>query len=104
MKEFKGTKGKWSSGTIYGVVISDQATKRPTYDDRDYESEMEYYGGYLICESIPTPEDSILIAAAPELLEALQELHDLLEENEPNWYLVRHHNKAEKAINKALGL
>lgn len=104
MKEFKGTKGKWSNGTIYGVVISDQATKRPTYDDRDYESEMEYYGGYLICESIPTPEDSILIAAAPELLEASIFALRFIQKTGINYDNAEMYNKLNEAINKALGL
>ena len=42
-----------------------------------------------------------LIAAAPELLESLTELFNLLEENEPQWYLRGHYNRAIKAIKKA---
>lgn len=40
--------------------------------------------------------------AAPELLEALKELHALLNEHEPNWYLKLHYNHAKQAINKAI--
>jgi len=39
--------------------------------------------------------------STPELLEALQELHNLLEEHQPNWYLAKHHNIARLAIKKA---
>lgn len=102
MKEFKGTNGKWSSGLSYSVVTSDQAPKRAICDDRDYESEKAYYGGYIICESIPTPEDSRLIAAAPELLAELQHCVRALKiissfgATQP---IIEH---AEKVINKAL--
>jgi hypothetical protein len=42
-----------------------------------------------------------LIASAPELLKALIELHNLLDEHEPNWYLKKHDNLAINAIKKA---
>jgi len=42
-----------------------------------------------------------LIAAAPELLDSLNELFNLLEENEPQWYLKGHYNRAIKALQKA---
>lgn len=40
--------------------------------------EIEYYGGYLVCESVH-PDNALLIAAAPELLDALEELIDIIE-------------------------
>lgn len=43
-----------------------------------------------------------LMAASPDLLFALQELHDLLEEKLPEWYTQGHHNTAILAIKKAL--
>lgn len=50
-----------------------------------------------------TEANSKLIAAAPDLLKALTELHNLLDEHEPNWYLKRHDRTALTAINKAIG-
>jgi len=42
-----------------------------------------------------------LIASAPDLLASLTELLNLLDENEPQWYLRGHYNRAIKAIKKA---
>jgi hypothetical protein len=42
-----------------------------------------------------------LIAAAPELLEALKEVFVLLEEHQPVWYLRKHYNLITKVIAKA---
>jgi hypothetical protein len=71
MKEFKGTPGKWKytvrnvnemMTTFHGVTIGDTYIEAATRNER---------------------EDALLIAAAPDLLEALQELvflyeHDLI--------------------------
>lgn len=46
--------------------------------------------------------NALLIAAAPELLDALKELFDLLEEHQPQWYLKKHYNVALNALNKAI--
>ena len=89
-KEFKGTKGEWYMSNDTGVVI---------YSDN--LRFCQYITGRTEEEALANAQ---LIAAAPELLNTLMELHDLLEENLPEWYLKGHHNRAEKAINKALGL
>ncbi len=47
--------------------------------------------------------DTNLIAAAPELLESLKEVFNLLEEELPNWYLRGHYNHMKAAIAKAEG-
>jgi hypothetical protein len=69
-------------------------------------------GSQTICklESFGKTEEELkangnLIAAAPELLAALNELLDLLSEKEPEmtkeWYLKKYFNNAMSAINKA---
>jgi hypothetical protein len=108
--EFKGTKGEWKQGNHISHIVSDVKPKRPTYSDKDYQSEKDFYGGYIVCESISNKEDSKLIAAAPDLLEALQELTHLhgceqegLSSGQPTaseWYEAV--NKANEAIQKAL--
>lgn len=55
MKEFKGTPGPWVANPIYGWIESDIEDKVVIGGDQP-----------------PTREDVRLIAAAPELLEALQ--------------------------------
>ena len=65
-----------------------------------------------ICQITDDPEDlssaesaanARLIAAAPELLEACKAMFDLLEKEEPNWYLRKHYNIATATIAKAEG-
>lgn len=97
MAEFKGTKGNWKVGTNFSNIVTDEKTERPSYSKENYESEMEYYGGYLICESVSKKADAKLIAAAPELLaaalKALDECSDLVATNAGNLL--------EEAIKKA---
>lgn len=71
------TKGNWKIGNNFSNVVTDKRTERPTYSESDYEREKEYYGGYIVCESIMTKEDAKLIVAAPDMLNALQELTHL---------------------------
>lgn len=70
--EFKGTKGNWKIGENGWCVVSDDI-KSADYDKRDTPDSVKYYGGILIAESTKM-EDAKLIAAAPEILKALQEL------------------------------
>jgi hypothetical protein len=61
----------WKPGTIPQIVVSDE----PTSDNPNSgHNDVNYYGGYLVAESIPRKEYINLIAAAPELLEALKEI------------------------------
>ena len=61
-------KEKWSKGKHAGCVVSD--APNPHGDNGG----TEYYGGYLVAESIPRQDHVNLIAAAPDLLEALEEV------------------------------
>ncbi|WP_447516404.1 hypothetical protein [Escherichia coli] len=93
MKEFKGTPGKWKytvrnvnemMTTFHGVTIGDTYIEAATRNER---------------------EDALLIAAAPDLLEALQLLLKQTKNRTtttyPEWYGAV--NKGLAAIRKALG-
>lgn len=72
------TQGKWKLGKIGGTVVTDATPENSlTYTGHD---DREYYGGFLIAESILTKEDAKLIAAAPEMANLL-DLFATLNEN-----------------------
>jgi len=70
------TPGTWRAGKTGESVVSDQPL--PGYDAKGGHDHVEYYGGYLIAESIWRAEDRALIAAAPELLAELEYAHAIL--------------------------
>lgn len=75
MSEAKHTEGPWRvSSEIPTAIVADipQAVDHKKYLGFD---DPNSYGGYLIAESVVQPENARLIAAAPELLEALEALH-----------------------------
>lgn len=91
MKEFKGTPGPWSINHYYNWIESENADKVVIGGSQGYR-----------------PDDAQLIAAAPELLEALQELISGYEDREQSgmFDMLVHGDlieKANAAINKALG-
>lgn len=70
-------KQTWKVGNHPSIVVSDTKTKNtnfpvPPNKEESTDDEVEHYGGYFICESIGNIETAKLIAAAPEMLEALQ--------------------------------
>ena len=60
------TPGPWRRGKIGGCVVADHPVPEIGGSDA-----VDYYGGHLIAESI-APQNVPLIAAAPELLDALE--------------------------------
>lgn len=61
------TQTKWRKGKCGGSVVSDVMPPDGLSGSRD----AEYYGGYLIAESV-APSMIPLVAAAPEMREALR--------------------------------
>lgn len=88
------TKGNWIctkyNNDDFGVY-SDAGDGRDIALVRSCKSEEE------------TEANAKLIESAPELLATLIELFNLLEENEPQWYLRGHYNRTIRAIQKAIG-
>ena len=68
MSEPKWTPGPWRRNPKCNAVVADAATG---FEDRE---NIEYYGGHLIAESIFRYENADLIAAAPDLYQALEAL------------------------------
>lgn len=93
MKIFKGTPGPW----VVNEIGQHWNNKALTHLEITFGED-----GECICDTVYQREDANLIAAAPELLEALQEtIHEV-------WYWLSTQKpelkeKIESAINKALG-
>lgn len=66
----------WKIGKINSVVITDSEEGLEESTGHTGEDAKEYYGGNLVCESIYRFKDAMLIAAAPRMLEALQNLEN----------------------------
>lgn len=73
MSNNKHTGGTWSVGKTGGAVVStDVIPGLPDY--RTGHSDVDYYGGYLIAESIWNPADARVMAAAPDLFDACKQM------------------------------
>lgn len=70
----KHTPGPWRIGKIKSVVVSDNKIEGASETGHNGLKAIEYYGGCMVAESIFRKEDAHLIAAAPDLLEALKGL------------------------------
>jgi hypothetical protein len=70
---------KWSKGKQGGTVVSDARAKFTIPDGRSH-NDVDYYGGYLVAESIPKQEYVNLIALAPDLYNKLEEIERVIAE------------------------
>src|SRR6185437_12871862 len=96
--ETKFTPGKWTVGKFNSTVISDKTPEK--YIGASGHNDTDYYGGFLIAESISS-HDAKLIAAAPELLEALQILAGDVEKGPVKFTMEEKLKIARDAIKKA---
>ena len=94
MKEFKGTPGDWS------VMMDDDEIK--IIQSKSLEKGPIWKTYIAICEEVQCREDANLIAAAPDLLEALQQLLEDVYSNNDS-VLGYRVDEARAAISKALG-
>lgn len=97
MKNSKVTNERWKVGRDLSIV-SEVAPTNSRYSDTYLRWEVECYGGYLVCDSVKSAEHVRLIAAAPKLLEALQNL-----ENDDNSIPKHAWDMVQDAINSAIG-
>lgn len=72
--ERKWTPGPWKIGLHYMSIVADGKTG---HDDPE---SVKAYNGHLVCESV-NPTNAHLIAAAPDLYEALEELAEKMAAN-----------------------
>lgn len=61
---------KWRIGKSGSTIVSDEPL--PDVISQTAALDQMYYGGHLVAESVFSPQAAKLIAAAPELLQALQ--------------------------------
>lgn len=101
--------GKWKVGIYNSVVVSDTKVQNtnfpsPPNPTESRDEDKDYYGGYLVCESVGSLEMAKLIAAAPEMLDALRSIVNYW--NSPNKESLSYHINhsliiAAEAIKKA---
>ncbi|KOQ93303.1 hypothetical protein [Pluralibacter gergoviae] len=92
MEKFMGTPGPW--------FVVDDHPQRACFDIESAENGSVYASVYTVKDE--AIQDAQLISAAPELLEALQELVFLYEYDEGCRELTEY-KRAKAAINKAIG-
>ena len=106
MKEFKGTPGKWSfshgSASDDNVACIEINSSESLHEVAYLQSTPSCIGKYEETSFDKTIANAHLIAAAPDLLEALQELAFLYEHEEGCRELTEY-KRAKAAISKALG-
>jgi len=108
--EFKGTKGKWevkdsnvfSDNKLIISCWSSRATDESRLEGESWLDMRTRTEPERILNNTTEPEaNAKLIACAPELLEMVNNLHQLLEEHQPNWYLRSHHENIVDLIKRA---
>lgn len=83
------TPAPWRVGTS-GAIVADSAIG--THPSTDHPADYKYYGGLLLAESIWSPANAHMMAAAPEMYAAL----DAIAQAHPRgltpelWMLIQH--------------
>lgn len=92
-------KENWKPGKTGRCVVTDNPEGLSEGGGFSGIEAVKYYGGNLVCESVCRKKDVNLIAAAPDMLEALQNL-----ENDDNSIPEHAWNLVKYAIEKATGV
>jgi len=72
----------WQTGKGGGCVVSDTQVREHESSIPGCPTDMEYYGGYLVCESIGRTAHCRAIALVPEMVRALRDAQIALERHE----------------------
>jgi len=93
----------WEIGKLNSTIVSDKVVintnfPSPPNPPFSHAEDKEYYGGYLICESIGNKQHANLISAAPDMYEALKNI-----ENDDNRIPQTIWDMIQNAIKKAEG-
>lgn len=78
-KVFDISEKKWSVGDFSACVIADGVSYVNDSNKDEYKDEVNFFGGYLVCDNIRSEEDARLIAAAPGLANNLLQSTEMLE-------------------------
>lgn len=74
-------KEKWKVGNYKSTVVSDTKQKNTNFPHltnpiESNDSDIKYYGGYLVCESISNPKTANLIADTTEMFDIINTLEN----------------------------
>ncbi|HDI6183808.1 TPA: hypothetical protein POA02_004360 [Escherichia coli] len=108
MKEFNGTPGKWSfshsSASDASVACIEINSSESLHEIAYLQSTPSKIGGYNQTSFDKTIANAHLIAAAPDLLNALQAMLNKAYKQNWNDHYPDEVSKAQSAISKALGV
>jgi hypothetical protein len=107
--EAKHTPGPWKFRKAGGMIMGDSKTDWPAHVVYQYRDEQGRHctAFVAVCESttLPNEANALLIAAAPDMLEALDKIRNLERRNfREAWDMLQEVDRlAEAAIRKAKG-
>ena len=88
------TKGEWKVGKNGSSVVSN-SDEGLTINGATGDDAIKYYGGNLICESV-SKANALLISKAPEMLEAMQDFCNRVDNGEVK--SIKTYNKFKQLI------